>query len=176
MKNNDYDITLIVTQRCNAKCMMCNSHENPTRPEDEMGSEVMEKLPEAKFIQITGGEPFLRKDIEDIVRILIKKAGRVMINTNGYYTEKITELCRNYPQLAMRVSIDGSREMHDRIRGIPIYDKAMETIRELKEIGVKDLGISFTLQESNYKEMIPLYRKAEDLGVDFGVSDRKSVV
>ncbi|MCX4342438.1 MAG: radical SAM protein [Kineothrix sp.] len=170
MKNNDYDITLIVTQRCNAKCMMCNSHENPTRPEDEMGPEVMEKLPEAKFIQITGGEPFLRKDIEDIVRILIKKAGRVMINTNGYYTEKITELCRNYPQLAMRVSIDGSREMHDQIRGIPIYDKAMETIRELKEIGVKDLGISFTLQESNYKEMIPLYRKAVDLGVDFGVS------
>ena len=61
-------------------------------------------------------------------------------------------------------------EMHDQIRGIPIYDKAMETIRELKEIGVKDLGISFTLQESNYKEMIPLYRKAVDLGVDFGVS------
>lgn len=61
MKNNDYDITLIVTQRCNAKCMMCNSHENPTRPEDEMGPEVMEKLPEANLYRLQEENRFCEK-------------------------------------------------------------------------------------------------------------------
>ena len=170
MKYRNYDITLIVTQRCNARCIMCNSYANPTKPEDEISISTIRRIPPSKFIQITGGEPFVRTDIEEIVKVLLPRTKRLMINTNGYYTDRIVELCRKYPQLVMRVSIDGRREVHNSIRRIEIYDAAMKTLSELKKIGIKDLGMSFTLQDSNYDELLPMYHKAQEMGIDFGTS------
>ncbi len=42
------------------------------------------------FTNITGGEPFIRRDIPDIVRELYKKSDRIVISTNGYFTDRIT--------------------------------------------------------------------------------------
>lgn len=170
MKYKNYDITVIVTHRCNAKCNMCNSHENPTKPDEEINLQNLEVLPMSRFIQITGGEPFVRTDIEKVVEVLNKKAKRLMINTNGYYTERIVSLAKKYPNIAIRISLDGRRKVHNSIRGIDIYDKALDTLLQLKELGIRDLGISFTLQECNYNEMLPMYHMALDRGVDFGVS------
>lgn len=47
-----------------------------TRPEDEITLDVIKKLPEMAFTNITGGEPFIRKDIPEIVRELYKKVGQ----------------------------------------------------------------------------------------------------
>ena len=170
MKYHNYDITLIVTQRCNARCIMCNSYANPTKPGDEISINTMRRIPPSNFIQITGGEPFVRTDIEEIVKTLLPRTKRLMINTNGYYTDRILELCRKYPQLVMRVSIDGRKEVHNSIRRIEIYDAAMKTLTELKRIGDKDLGMSITLQDTNYNELLPMYHKAREIGIDFGTS------
>lgn len=170
MKYKNYDITVIVTHRCNAKCNMCNSHENPSEPDKEIDLRRLESLPMSRFIQITGGEPFVRADIEKVVEVLNKKAKRLMINTNGYYTDKIVSIAKKYPNVAIRISLDGRRKVHNTIRGIDIYDRALDTLLQLKKEGIKDLGISFTLQECNYKEMLPMYHMALDNGVDFGVT------
>ncbi|WP_035774281.1 radical SAM/SPASM domain-containing protein [Butyrivibrio sp. VCB2006] len=169
-KYRNYDITLVVTHRCNARCIMCNSYKQSSCKQDEISLADIMKLPCSKFIQITGGEPFVREDIEEIVKILLPKTKRLMINTNGYYTDKIVDLCKKYPDLVIRVSIDGNRETHNRIRQIDIYDRAIDTLKQLKALGIPDLGISFTLQESNYDQMIDMYKYALELGVDFGVS------
>lgn len=169
-KYKNYDITVIVTQRCNARCVMCNSHENPTDPIKEINIETLKKIPMCKFIQITGGEPFVRNDLRDVVAVLRQRTKRLMINTNGYYTEKIMEIGKEFPDVVIRVSIDGERETHNKIRGIDIYDRAMKTLSGLKEIGVKDVGISFTLQDSNYMDLLKVYHHAVALKIDFGCS------
>ena len=75
--------TVIVTYRCNARCNMCDCFKDPTRPEEEITLDDIKKLPEMAFTNITGGEPFVRQDIPDIVRELYKKSDRIVISTNG---------------------------------------------------------------------------------------------
>ena len=60
--------TVIVTYRCNARCTMCNRYKCPSKPEEEISIETIKKLPEMYFTNITGGEPFIREDLPEIVR------------------------------------------------------------------------------------------------------------
>ena len=62
--------TVIVTYRCNARCNMCNRYKKPSKPEEELTVETIKKLPQMYFTNITGGEPFIREDLGDIVREL----------------------------------------------------------------------------------------------------------
>ena len=61
--------TVIVTYRCNARCNMCNRYKVPSKAEEEISIETIRKLPEMYFTNITGGEPFIREDLKDIVRV-----------------------------------------------------------------------------------------------------------
>ena len=78
--------TVIVTYRCNARCSMCNRYKAPSKPEEEISIETIKKLPKMYFTNITGGEPFIRTDLKDIVRELYKKSDRIVISTNGLLT------------------------------------------------------------------------------------------
>ncbi len=81
---------LIVTYRCNARCYMCNTWQHPSRKSEEFSSDLLDKIPEGlKFINITGGEPFLRDDLDQIVRMALKKTKRLVISSNGYFTRRI---------------------------------------------------------------------------------------
>ena len=64
--------TVIVTYRCNARCSMCSRYKKPSRPDEEISIETIKKLPKMYFTNITGGEPFIRTDLKDIVRELYK--------------------------------------------------------------------------------------------------------
>lgn len=48
------------------------------------------------FTNITGGEPFIRTDLKDIVRELYKKSDRIVISTNGFFTDRIVDLCKEF--------------------------------------------------------------------------------
>ena len=84
--------TVIVTYRCNARCSMCNRYKAPSKPEEEISIETIKKLPKMYFTNITGGEPFIRTDLKDIVRELYKKSDRIVISTNGFFTDRIVDL------------------------------------------------------------------------------------
>jgi MoaA/NifB/PqqE/SkfB family radical SAM enzyme len=101
------EAAIITTYRCINKCVMCNIWNYPTKIEEEFKPQVLEKLPKLKFANITGGEPFLREDIEKIVSILLKKADRVVISTNGYFTEKIVDVAKKFKNknFGIRISI-----------------------------------------------------------------------
>ena len=60
--------TVIVTYRCNARCSMCNRYKAPSKPEEEISIETIKKLPKMYFTNITGGEPFIRTDLKDILK------------------------------------------------------------------------------------------------------------
>lgn len=94
--------TVIVTYRCNARCTMCNRYKAPSKPEEEISLETIRKLPPMYFTNITGGEPFIRTDLKDIVRELRKKSDRIVISTNGFFTDRILDLCKEFPDIGIR--------------------------------------------------------------------------
>ncbi|ODA40300.1 radical SAM protein [Desulfosporosinus sp. BG] len=163
--------TVIVTYRCNAKCNMCDCFRDPSRPEDEITLETIRKLPEMAFTNITGGEPFIRKDIHEIVRELYRKTNRIVISTNGYFTDRIITLCKEFPQIGIRISIEGLQETNDTIRGIPDgFNRGYGTLNKLIEMGHTDVGFGMTVQDMNCEDLVPLYELSNDMGMEFATA------
>lgn len=166
------EAAIILTYRCICKCYMCNIWKYPTKPSEEIKPEVLEKLPDnLAFVNLTGGEPFLREDIEDIVDIVMRKSKRVVISTNGWFTEKIVNIARKYPKIGIRVSLEGLPAANDELRGIKDgFDHGLRTLLELQRMGLKDIGFGITVSDRNAKDMIELYQLAKSLGFEFATA------
>ena len=163
--------TVIVTYRCNAKCNMCNVWQNPTKPAEEITLDDIKKLPEMAFTNITGGEPFIREDIPDIVRELYKKSDRIVISTNGYFTDRIIALCKEFPKVGIRISIEGMQQTNDAIRRIPDgFERGYDTLKTLVEMGHPDVGFGMTVQDSNCEDLVPLYELSDKMGMEFATA------
>lgn len=163
--------TVIVTYRCNAHCNMCDCFRDPTRPEEEITLDDINKLPEMAFTNITGGEPFIRHDISKIVSELYKKSDRIVISTNGYFTDKIIALCEEFPKVGIRISIEGLQETNDKIRGIPNgFNRGYSTLKRLVEMGHPDVGFGMTVQDMNCEDLVPLYDISNELGMEFATA------
>lgn len=163
--------TVIVTYRCNAKCTMCNRYKEPSKADEEISLETIRKLPKMYFTNITGGEPFIRTDLKEIVRELYKKSDRIVISTNGFFTERIVNLCREFPNIGIRISIEGLEQTNNEIRGLEDgYNKGYTTLKKLREMGMKDVGFGMTVQDRNAKDLVPLYDISEQLGMEFATA------
>jgi len=163
--------SIILTYRCNAKCNMCNVWNNPTSEAEEIGLDVLEKLPPMFFTNITGGEPFVRKDIEDVVRLLRERTKRIVISTSGYFTDRIINLCKIFPDIGIRISIEGLAKANDEIRGIPDgFDRGVRTLLKLREMGIKDIGFGMTVQARNATDLTLLYNLSKALGYEFATA------
>lgn len=170
------EAVIAVTLNCNARCTMCNIWQN--KISGELRPEEYSRLPVSlREINITGGEPFLRKDLPDIVEVLSKACprARLLINTNGYLTSQIKsvfpKILKKNSKTAIRVSIDGYGQTHTKIRGLPhFFERAMETLSFLKKIGVRDLGVSFTLMERNKNELLTMFDYCEKNNYEFSLT------
>jgi len=133
------------------------------------------KLPSSlRDINLSGGEPFLYKNLLMVVRNLKASAprARLVISSNGFATElivkKMKEILMVAPDIGVAISIDGIGEMHDEIRGIPRgFDAAMNTISELKKLGMRNLRLAFTVMEKNVNHFSKVYDLSRELGVQF---------
>ena len=163
--------SLITTFRCNAKCNMCNIWKSPTLPADELSPDFYDKLPPGLRINITGGEPTLRADIDEIFAKLYPKAALLELSTNGYYTEKIVALANRYPNILIRVSLEGLPALNDSKRGTPDgFDHALRTMLELRKTKCKNIGFSVVISPDNYKDLLHLYDLCVALDVELGNS------
>lgn len=163
--------TVIVTYRCNAKCTMCNRYKVPSKPDEELSINTIKKLPRMYFTNITGGEPFIRDDLKDIVRELYKLSDRIVISTNGFFTEKIIDLAKEFPNIGIRISIEGLQKTNDEIRGLPDgFNKGYTTLVKLKEMGLKDIGFGMTVQDKNAPDLLPLYNISNEIDLEFATA------
>ena len=170
MKTNLHG-SIIVTYRCNARCNMCNVWQFPNNVKDEIDLDTVEKLPEMFFANITGGEPFIRRDLPEIISLVRRKARRIVISSNGFFTQRIIALFEKYPDLGIRISVEGLPKTNDDIRGIPDgFDRTLRTLLALRDMGIRDIGFGMTIQDLNAKDLIPLYRLAEALGYEFATA------
>lgn len=163
--------TVIVTYRCNARCSMCNRYKAPSLPEEEISVETIKKLPRMYFTNITGGEPFIRADLKDIVKELYNKSDRIVISTNGFFTDRIVDLCNEFPQIGIRISIEGLEQTNNEIRGLQNgYQRGYDTLKKLREMGIKDIGFGMTVQDKNAPDLVPLYQISNEMDMEFATA------
>ena len=165
------DASIIVTYRCPMHCKMCNIWAHPTREDEEFKPELLKKLPHLAAVNITGGEPFIRKDIEDIVKILFTKTKRIVFSTSGFFSDRILALAKKYPKLGFRISIEGLSCKNDELRGVKGgFDRGLHTLLELRKLGVKDIGFGITVSNNNSSDMLDLYELNRNLGMQFATA------
>ena len=162
------ECAVITTYRCNANCGMCHTWRHPSKASEEFNPAILEKIPEGMTrLNITGGEPFLRQDLHDIVKILHTKTRRLEISTNGFFVDKIGEMAALYPDITFRISIEGLPALNDTARGIRDgFDHAMRSLLRLKRAGVKDIGFAMTISGENARDLIDLYTLVASMDVE----------
>ena len=161
-----YKLTFSITYSCQSRCLTCNIWQ--IKPTGELDlreiTAFAQKNNYFKWIEITGGEPFLRSDIVDIVKAFKENSKQLYIvtmPTNSLCNpdmvagriESILQL--GIPKVSITLSLDGYRELHDKIRGIPgNFDRVMGMAKRLKEMQSKynNLFFVFGYTMSKYNE------------------------
>jgi MoaA/NifB/PqqE/SkfB family radical SAM enzyme len=135
---------LFVTSSCNSKCSTCFYHEELNSNQDMTFDEIKtmsETSPNFDKLWLSGGEPFMRDDLIDIIKLFYdnNNAREVNLPTNGILTKKIDQgidrLLEVCPDLSVHLnfSIDGLGKTHDKIRGVPgNFKKTIESMELIK--------------------------------------------
>lgn len=169
------DVVLAVTYQCNGHCQFCNIWQSQKsfscQPSD------YKNLPHnLESIDINGGEPFLRADLPKIIRTISRQCpkAKIIISTNGFLPSVVkktmAEIIKFKRDIGVAVSLDGFGLVHEELRGFPGgFCLAIETIRLLKELGVKNLKITFTLNNRNINQLRRIYHLSKELEVEFSL-------
>lgn len=165
------DASIILTYRCPMQCKMCNIWKNPTDIEKEIKPDDLRCLPKLKFVNLTGGEPFIREDLEEIVRVCYTKSPRIVISTSGWYEDRVIALAKKFPNIGIRISIEGLSQKNDELRGREGgFDRGLRTLLRLKEMGLNDIGFGCTISNNNSRDMLSLYQLSKSLGMEFATA------
>lgn len=165
-------IAIILTYRCNSRCSMCNIWKNPSLPDEEISLETLAKIPDhVRNINLTGGEPTLRKDLGEIIDLLYPKTQKLEISSNGLHPEKIEPIIKKYPDIRIRFSLEGNEKTNNTIRGEKNgYRTKVNGLARLKELGGTDLGFAAVIQDDNVADLVDLFRFAENNGYELSTS------
>ncbi len=169
-KGDPLQFIFFITAKCNLRCRHCFYLENIDEPKDELSLNEIEKISHGMgdllWLSLTGGEPFLRKDIAQIAKIFYvnNKFNLLTICTNGILQDQIirsvSDICRTCKKghIIIYVSLDGMKETHDHLRGLQGgFETALGTVRELKKLkkDFKNLNVGTitTCSAENQKDM-----------------------
>lgn len=167
---------LEVTSNCNLRCLHCYGDFGYKKDElmiDDWKA-IIDELDRLNVLEVhfTGGEPFLRKDIFELVDYVRKKPMAVTISTNGTLIDKhVADRIKESKISAVRVSLDGANpKTHDELRGVKgTFEKAINSIRLLVERKVC-VRINCCITKHNFKETPQMLSLFEKLGVNEYVS------
>ncbi len=169
------DVILFLTDRCNMRCDHCMFWERIDNPGDEMSLEQLQTFartaPPLRTVAMTGGEPFLRNDIADIVEAFFRDNGthNVQVNTNGIMMERMKALVESglaakYQKfLSFQVSLDGLEDTHDRLRKLPgSFKKILNNLKQLVKLAEENpyfrVVVLTNVNKGNYDQIEPLSR------------------
>ena len=150
---------------------MCDIWRNPTDASHEIKGADLRSLPRLKFINITGGEPFVREDLGEIVEECYRHTPRIVISTSGWFTDRIIDLARQFPRIGIRVSLEGMERTNGAVRGREgSFSRGIAVLRQLHELGVKDIGVACTVSGDNSPDLAELYRLTRSMGMEFATA------
>ena len=162
-----------VTNACNFRCDHCfvdfESKKRDLKLDEykKLGADSESLL----WLDIGGGEPFLRKDLADIICAFDSKI--VHIPTNGsLIPQMLTTIkslkARTDREIIIGLSLDGLKETHDDIRKVPgSFEQVWEAYEALRELGGISIKIITVINRNNFNEIIPLMEQVHAKGVDF---------
>lgn len=185
------NLIFFITSKCNARCRHCFFWQEINKGEVQLTLPEIEKIaksvPSLLTLSLTGGEPFLRADLAEIALAFSRftSIANLQIPTNGLLTDQIVKIsqeilehCRHHDmRIVVGVSLDDLNERHDAIRQVPgIWNKALETIKQLKELEEKfpnfSVGSCITINRSNQErvgELVDFLKnklKVKEVGVN----------
>ncbi len=183
-----------ITYRCDSRCVMCSIWEK--QPRQEMSLEELERaFSDSLFrgiqnVNITGGEPTLRKDLSQIVHLLIKKMPelkKITLTSNGFNVDRVVNssievsgICRKSNiDFLVGISLDGIDEIHNQIRRVPrAFQRTSETILRIKELqehphNKMRLSVNCTITRKNLydQENIANWCKQHNLHLNFIIAE-----
>ncbi len=140
-----YQLNFAVTYLCNSRCKFCQIWKHKPKNELTLGEirEFTKKIPHMQWVRLTGGEPFIRKDFVDIVRVFHKNLPDMYLlttTTNSSMPAKVLDDVKRIlgffgKKFVISISLDGNKKMHERLRGIKgSWDNAVRLYKDLKKL------------------------------------------
>ena len=176
-------LNFAVTYRCNSRCIMCSiwrkHSDEATWADQELNvDQICHLFDKSRYlrnleeINLTGGEPFLRKDFRKLYRYFRRAFPRtfIIITTNGLSTKQIwIEDKRDIFWTILLFSLDGLQETNDSVRGIKgSYNRVTEAIDYYKShYPCLKMGLSFTILPENYHDLRKVYNLSTQLNLSF---------
>jgi radical SAM protein with 4Fe4S-binding SPASM domain len=177
-----------VTDRCNLRCAHCYQDSTPgheLRFDEllvvlEQYKQLLDDLerhwnrPVSGRLNLTGGEPFVRKDFLDFLSVVASERPRIRFGvlTNGTFIDRnLAKRLRSLGVVSVQVSVEGTEATHNQIRGKGDFERTTGAVRTLIREGVQT-SISFTAHRLNYREFPDVARLARDLRASRVWSDR----
>lgn len=169
-------LNFLLTFRCNARCIMCNIWKKKDSPEFSLSEVEMffSKSNKFSWIDLSGGEIFLRKDIVDVVEVILKNCNDLYLlhfATNGFTPERILPAMEkilgfNPEKILMTVSLDGDKDVHEEMRGIPdSFEKTLQTFIDLRKMNNRHFKVflGMTLMENNINKLDESFRYVKNI-------------
>ena len=177
-----------VTGRCNLRCKHCYRTEGDVEPLTTFDVkniilqykdllEIYNKRHQIRCkgqINITGGEPFVRNDICEIIEYLGSFRdyfGYAVLSNGSFINDDIIKLLKSTDARFVQLSIDGNRETHDYLRAIGDYDRVFNTAEYLEISGIKTY-ISFTANRDNHIFLPDIAKECRKRGISKLWTDR----
>jgi len=158
---------LELTLRCNLNCKHCIVSAGEPKENELTTSEWLRLVDGLGSLQytLTGGEPLMHPGFGEIVEAIKGRGAAVKILTNGTLVpENLNAFEGLDGRDVVQVSLDGTEEVNDSIRGRGTFKRVVSAIKALAEAGV-NVQVSFTLLPENKADLVPLYREVSGLGV-----------
>lgn len=179
-----FSLVISVCYRCNSRCQTCNVwKKNAEELSIEEWDRIFASIGRAPYyLTFTGGEPFLRRDLVDIIAAAYDRCQPAVITlpTNGLLDElipaKVEEILKRTrgSKLGVNLSLDGLGEQHDAIRGVPgNYERAIRTYRALKAINHPNLTVSLhtVISRFNVNNIPEIYKALAELEPDSYITE-----
>lgn len=178
-QSHEFFIQWHLTERCNLRCIHCyqmesNMDELSLFEAKEVVSEVSEMIEAwsdaydisfSPSFNVTGGEPFLRADLFDILSEISSKGFEIYLLTNGILvTQERAKRLHGLSVRGVQVSIEGPEKIHERIRGKGSFSSSLEGVEHLLDAGLR-VTLNVTLSDINVPFFIEIVRLASSLGV-----------
>lgn len=161
-----------ITNACNLRCPHCYTEAGLVL-ENELNTEevksIIDQLAKLKtlYIFFTGGEPFLRRDIVDILKYTDKKGIKVSISTNGQLINKeILEKLKDLDFSLFQVSIEGPKKIHNTIVGKGTWENAVKAVKLAKSILRKNIGVGTVMMKRNWNVLDKVLKESVRQGAD----------
>ena len=177
-----------ITGRCNLRCRHCYREEGDVEMLSlgdiknvidqflQLRAEynALHRIRKRAHINITGGEPFIRSDIKEILRYIAGHREELSfgILSNGSFIDgEMPDVLRQTGVSFVQLSIDGDRATHDALRAPGDYDRVLAAAQRLESSGIRTY-ISFTANRNNYRFLPEIAGECRRRGITKLWSDR----